>query len=965
MRTAISSSQAIGGAGANGVDGYDGSQGGDGGDGGDGGYGVSTTPPGGRGGNGGNGGTGGSGGNGSDGGNGGDGGAALGGAIYFGASAEFTNLGGNSIAGQAMAGSPGAGGSGGAGAAGGSGGFPGGGGMGYFQNAVGSQSTDGLNGSAGVSGASGAHGTNGATGADGAAGMQGNTIDGSPNSATQATHLAVLYQPGGTPVPGQVDAGAPFGMTVVALDASGAIDANDHAAISISLGNNPNQATLAGDDEVYPQSGIATFTNLHMDRGGLNVTLQASSDGSAGATTAPFNVLGYTPAQIRQAYGFDQLSLNGAGQTIAIVVPYNNPNLLPSSDIHYQTSDLSIFDQAFGLPDQNVLSKVGENGSSTLPGTGTNPNWQFEAALDVEWAHATAPQAQIVLVETNSASVADIIQGVATAKNISNVSVVLVGVPFFGLNEDQSELSLDSAFTTPAFHQGITFVTGSGDYGGGLPAYPGTSPNVVSVGGTSLTINSDNSYQAESGWSQSSGGPSEFEPEPPYQTADQSTAKRTSPDVSFDADPETGVAVYDAFTSAGSTSPWTIGDGTMVGALAWAGLLALVDQGRLMNGEGSLDGPSQTLPALYSVPSQDFNDVISGESRLYSASPGYDFVTGLGSPRVNLLVPDLVKFAAPVPSYHLAITSPLPKSAIVAGVPYNLAVSVEDSHGKVDTNFNGLIQVTLSGSPPGVQLGGSTFAIAVRGTAVFRGLLLTLAGSGYHLIIASPGFSPLITPQFKVVAGPTVKIKLLTQPPGTVSAGAGFGLRLEALNAYGNITTKYSGKLTVSLLNNTTHAVLKGRLSLKMTGGFATFSRLSITTAGQGYTLRVSAPRLKPVVTSPFNVTPGPASQLRFVTPPPSSVIAGAGFGFMIQAVDKYGNVASGFQGSVKVALAANPGKSTLGGVVSVTAQLGVASFTGLTLNNVGRGYVIKASAGALTVSTKKFNVTPALVMVV
>src|SRR5262249_28261147 len=199
--------------------------------------------------------------------------------------------------------------------------------------------------------------------------------------------------------------------------------------------------------------------------------------------------------------------------------------------------------------------------------------------------------------------------------------------------------SRDQGFQTPAGHQGMTFVASSGD--AGAPGiYPAYSPNVLAVGGTALQLNADGSIQSETAWSGSGGGISADEPEPTYQDGVQSTGHRTTPDVAFDASSSTGVAVYDSYDNTGG-GPWITMWGTSLAAPSWAALIAVADQGRVAAGGTTLDGPSQTLPALYSLTSADFHDITSGGNGTYNAGPGYDEVTGLGSPVANLLAPDL------------------------------------------------------------------------------------------------------------------------------------------------------------------------------------------------------------------------------------------------------------------------------------------------------------------------------------
>ena len=201
-------------------------------------------------------------------------------------------------------------------------------------------------------------------------------------------------------------------------------------------------------------------------------------------------------------------------------------------------------------------------------GSQTNTGWAQEESLDVEWAHAIAPGANIVVVEaapgnTETQELTNLMTAVQTANKTAGVTVVSMS---WGFNEFSNEASYDSNFTTP----GITYIASSGDSGN--VEWPAASPNVVAVGGTSLNLSSSGSYQSESGWIDTGGGLSLYEAEPGYQDSVQSTGYRSTPDVSFDADPNTGVAVY--VISPNSTSgqgQWDVFGGTSVGAPSWAG----------------------------------------------------------------------------------------------------------------------------------------------------------------------------------------------------------------------------------------------------------------------------------------------------------------------------------------------------------------------------------------------------------
>ena len=190
---------------------------------------------------------------------------------------------------------------------------------------------------------------------------------------------------------------------------------------------------------------------------------------------------------------------------------------------------------------------------------------------------------------------------------------------------------------------GVTFVAASGDTGAwsGV-SYPASSPNVLSVGATTLNLGAGASYAGESGWTDSTGGFSVLEPAPAYQVGTQvasglSYGLRTVPDVAAVGDPSTGVSVYDSYSYGGHSGWLTVG-GTSASAPQWAGLIAVADQGLALAGKGSL-GNAQS--ALYSIPSSAFHDVTSGFNG-YSAKGGYDLVAGLGTPIASQVVAGLV-----------------------------------------------------------------------------------------------------------------------------------------------------------------------------------------------------------------------------------------------------------------------------------------------------------------------------------
>ncbi len=440
-------------------------------------------------------------------------------------------------------------------------------------------------------------------------------------------------------------------------------------------------------------------------------------DALPGGSSSPY---GLAPATLRQAYGmnvtnFGGVAGDGTGMTIAIVDNGNAPNI---------TSDLAAFDSYYGLAAPPSLSVVNQTGGTSLPATASSA-WGLEISMDVEWAHVMAPNASIDLVETNTANLSDLYTGVDTARNLPNVCVVSMS---WSVSEYSGDSSDDYHFTTPAGHTGVTFVASTGDYGAYypdyqfmIPQYPASSPNVLSVGATTLTTNSG-AYVSESGWGNgtnsytaggSGGGISNDTSQPSWQNGvvTQSTTQRCTPDVSIDGDPNTGASIYDSYDN-GSSTPWLQYGGTSLSTPMWAAIIAVADQGRLHNGLQKLDGATQTLPMLYSLPSSDFHDVTTGNNG-YAAGPGYDLVTGLGTPIVNLLAPALAGSSS-LTSTTTAVASSKQSSTYGQSVTFTATVTPSSGSGETGTvQFQ--IDGTNVGSAVNISGGAATYTTSTLG----------------------------------------------------------------------------------------------------------------------------------------------------------------------------------------------------------------------------------------------------------
>jgi subtilase family serine protease len=312
--------------------------------------------------------------------------------------------------------------------------------------------------------------------------------------------------------------------------------------------------------------------------------------------------IGFSPAQIKKIYN---LPTGGGKGTIAIIGAYDDTGI---------ESDLAAFDAQFDLPACTTKNGCFEKHKMSA-GEKSDSGWALETTLDVEWAHAIAPSAKILLVEATTPSGDNFVKAIDYATGRKGVVAVSMS---WGGAEFPEEVSLDSHFKK----SGITFFASSGDNGTGA-SWPASSPFVVGVGGTTLTLNSDGSVKKETAWSGSGGGVSAYEKAPSFQigySIPKSGGMRAIPDVSYDADPASGFPIVRDGT-------WRTVGGTSAGAPQWAAISTL---GSGANNTNFYTDKAGADNAAY------FRDIVSGANGscgyLCNARKRYDYVTGLGSP---------------------------------------------------------------------------------------------------------------------------------------------------------------------------------------------------------------------------------------------------------------------------------------------------------------------------------------------
>ena len=312
---------------------------------------------------------------------------------------------------------------------------------------------------------------------------------------------------------------------------------------------------------------------------------------------------GLSPERIKAAYN---LPASGGKGVIAIIDAYASPTL---------EKDLAVFDTTFHLDSCTVANGCLELHPMATKMT-SNFGWGLETGLDVEWAHAIASRAKILVVEAVTPSGQNLLNAIDYARKRSDVVAISMS---WGGPEFSDEIGLDSHFTSD---YGAIFFASSGDNGAGV-SWPAASSQVVGVGGTSLTFNSAGIFQKESAWSGSGGGVSAYEPQPSFQAGydiKKANGRRAVPDVAYDADPRSGFSVY-------SKGSWYVLGGTSAGAPQWAAIRAL--GGTASNDRFYTDKAGNNNKNY-------FRDIVSGSngncSYYCDARKRYDFITGLGTP---------------------------------------------------------------------------------------------------------------------------------------------------------------------------------------------------------------------------------------------------------------------------------------------------------------------------------------------
>lgn len=558
-------------------------------------------------------------------------------------------------------------------------------------------------------------------------------------------------------------------------------------------GISSRRLTLQGLRQVQAARSQSTSSGSSVDG-----STDSSTDSSATASTtaAPLatttTVATYTPAQIRAAYGLPTLPASytgltaaqaaqlGAGQTIYIVDAQHNPNV---------AAELAAFNTKFSLPacttktvattatlplatasssacELSVVYSTAAGGMTATAPT-YDSGWATEIALDVQWAHATAPLARIVLIEAASSSYNNLLGGIKLA-NAMGPGIVSMS---FGGSESSGTSSAESAFAA----SGMTYLAATGDSGAAV-SWPSSSAKVLAVGGTTLTYTGGT--RSEVVWSSTGGGVSAYVATPSYQSTAVpgmgSAVRRTVADVAFNADPNSGQYVA-VIASGTSTVKWASVGGTSLATPQWAGLIAVSNALRAVNGKAALGAPHvalytniSTVPGTYASTFADITKGSHGTCSACSGEVGYDQATGLGTPNATALLSTL--------SGLTVQTAPVVAAASIsgkAGTALSFTVAVTASNA---------VTYTLSGAPSGMSISSAgvvSWATPVAGTysvtVTAKDSKTGLSGQGvYTVTIAAATTTTTGTTTTTTTAagsGPVIKATTMSGVAGRALSG--------------------------------------------------------------------------------------------------------------------------------------------------------------------------------------------------
>jgi hypothetical protein len=724
-------------------------------------------------------------------------------------------------------------------------------------------------------------------------------------------------------------------VTVEVKDGAGYVVTSDNTTqVTMAIGNNPSGATLSGTTTMTAVNGIVTFSNLGLVKVGTGYTLTASSGSLTGATSNAFNI---TPGPAAQLQFVQQPSAATAGVSISpavtVVVQDAYGNTITSNNTTQIT--LAIANNAGGGTLSGTTTVTVASGVATFSNLSIDKSGTGYTLL----ASATG-------LTSSTSGAFNITPGPAVKLGFSQQPTNTTAGAVFSPNLKASvQDSFGNTVTTNNTAQ-ITLSMGNNPNGAALF---GTT-TVTAVNGTA-TFTTVNIRKAGTG----------------FTIAAASTGLTSTTSTSFNI--TAGAATKLLYT----TQPSNVSAGAKMATVrvsvrdTYTNLVTTDNTTQITlsisnNPGGSTltgGGPITVVNGTAAFTQITLNRPGTGYTLTANSTPAY---TAVVSNAFNVVIGPAAKL-----SFIQQPTSTQSGQTITPAI----TAAVQDIAGNTITT-NNTTQITLAiGTNPGSgTLSGTTTVTVASGVATFPNLSINNGGTGYRLVASASGLTSATSNSFNVIVVAT-QLGFVQQPPTTGYTNTIFSpaLTVQLLNASSQPVGQGGVSITLAFGANPGSGTLSGVLTRTTNStGLATFPNLSINNAGTGYTLVASASGLTSATTTSFNIVPAP-TKLGFVQQPPATGYTNTAFSpaLTVQLLDVNSQPVGKSGVSITLAFGANPGSSTLSGILTrTTNSAGLATFSGLSINNAGNGYTLVASSSGLTSTTStSFNIVPAPTQVV
>jgi hypothetical protein len=764
------------------------------------------------------------------------------------------------------------------------------------------------------------------------AGLTGATSAAINVSVGPAAKLIFVQQPTNTV---EATAIAP-GITVQVQDAGGNVVNSSSASIAMTIGTNPGGGTLSGTTTVNANgtSGLASFSTLSINKTGTGYTLVASSSGLTSATSSGFNI---TPGTATQLVFTTQPSAGTAAGTAFATQPTVTVQDANGNTVTSSSASITL---AIGTnPGGGTLTcttnpKNATNGVDTFAGCSINKTGNGYTLTATSSGLATATSNTFNITPGAATQLVFTTQPSSTA----NGATAFAQQPVVTVEDANGN-------TVTSSNASITLAIGTNPSGGTLTCT--TNPlaatnGVAAFGGCSINL-AGNGYTLTAAASGLTGA--------------------TSTTIN--------IAVGSATKLVFGTQP----SNSAAGAAITPAVTAKVEDagGNVVSSSASITMAIGTNPSGGTLSGTTTANAVNGTATFSTLSidkSGTGYTLTASSSGLTGATSSAFSIAASTATQLVFTTQPSSSASGGAAFPQQPTITVEDAFGNTVTTGTGSTAPVTLAITNGTGTAGATLTCttnpknAVTGVDTFAGCKINLTGGGYTLLATSSGLTSATSTAINVSVGSATQLAFGTQPSNTAAGSAITPAVTVLVEDAGQNVVNSSASITIAIGTNPSGGTLSGTTTVNAVNGTATFSTLSINKSGTAYTLNATSAGVTAASSSAFNITTGAATKLVFGTQPSNTA---QGFPISpvvtVQVEDAGSNIVTTSSASITVAIGTNPGSGTLSGTTTVSAVSGVATYSGLSINNLGTGYTLTASATGLTGATSSsFNIVVPIV---